>query len=103
MPVPDCSLSVTSSVMTLPVYYHCESVDSVILSDGASLSTVTLSDSASLFTVPYQVTAISVLQDFENEQYQELARRLAPQYLVLDKEKDDAFPLYFEDMMTGDR
>ena len=51
--------------------------------------------------MPVWCPAIPVLQDFENEQYQDLAQRLAPQYLVLDKEKDDAFPLYFEDMMTG--
>jgi len=40
-------------------------------------------------------------EDYENEQYQDLATRLAPQYLVLDREKEDAFPMYFEEMMTG--
>merc|ERR1739838_669190 len=37
--------------------------------------------------------------DYENEQYSDLASRLATQYLVL--EKEDAFPMYFEDMLTG--
>ena len=27
---------------------------------------------------------------------------MAAQYLVLPREKEDAFPLYFEEMMTGD-
>jgi len=40
-------------------------------------------------------------EDYENEQYDDLANRLAPQYLVLDREKEDAFPMYFEDMLTG--
>merc|ERR1719471_2049239 len=40
-------------------------------------------------------------EDPENENYQTLAARLWPQYLVQDREKEDAFPLYFEDMMTG--
>jgi len=40
-------------------------------------------------------------EDYENEQYQTLAARLAPQYLVLDREKEDAFPLYFGDITTG--
>ena len=40
-------------------------------------------------------------EDYENEQFAELANRLAPQYLVLDREKEDAFPMYFEEMMTG--
>ena len=55
-------------------------------------------------------------EDPENENYQTLAARLWPQYLVRlshfflpiisiykvqDREKEDAFPLYFEDMMTG--
>jgi len=40
-------------------------------------------------------------EDYENEQFAELAIRLAPQYLVLDREKEDAFPMYFEEMLTG--
>ena len=64
-------------------------------------------------------------EDPENENYQALTARLWPQYLVdnlfdcfeklhfrskylyalcqqvQDREKEDAFPLYFEDMMTG--
>jgi hypothetical protein len=32
---------------------------------------------------------------------QDLAERMARQYLVLDREREDAFPLYFEDMMIG--
>jgi len=40
-------------------------------------------------------------EDYENEQYADLASRLAPQYLVLDREKEDAFPMYFESMLTG--
>jgi len=40
-------------------------------------------------------------EDYENEQFADLATRLAPQYLVLDREKEDAFPMYFEDMLTG--
>jgi len=40
--------------------------------------------------------------DYEDEQYQDLAARLAPQYLVLSREKEDAFPLYFEEMLTGE-
>ena len=39
--------------------------------------------------------------DYENEQYSDLASRLATQYLVLEREKEDAFPMYFEDMLTG--
>jgi oligopeptidase A len=41
-------------------------------------------------------------EDYEDEQYQDLARRLAPQYLVLNQEKEDVFPLYFEDMISGE-
>ena len=40
-------------------------------------------------------------EDYENEQFADLASRLAPQYLVLDREKEDAFPLYFDEMLTG--
>jgi len=40
-------------------------------------------------------------EDYENEQYADLANRLASQYLVLDREKEDAFPMYFEEMLTG--
>eukprot|EP00092_Neocalanus_flemingeri_P019582 GFUD01021214.1.p1 GENE.GFUD01021214.1~~GFUD01021214.1.p1 ORF type:complete len:771 (+),score=230.50 GFUD01021214.1:151-2463(+) len=40
-------------------------------------------------------------EDYENEQYADLASRLAPQYLVLEREKEDAFPMYFEEMLTG--
>jgi len=40
-------------------------------------------------------------EDYENEQYTDLASRLAPQYLVLDREKEEAFPMYFDEMLTG--
>ena len=40
-------------------------------------------------------------EDYEAEQYTDLAARLAEQYLVLPREKEDAFPLYFEEMLTG--
>ena len=39
-------------------------------------------------------------EDYEAEQYADLAVRLADQYLVLSREKEDAFPLYFEEIMT---
>jgi hypothetical protein len=32
---------------------------------------------------------------------QDLAERMSRQYLVLNREREDAFPLHFEDMMTG--
>merc|ERR1712179_659932 len=51
------------------------------------------------FKAAYDVAFYS--EDYENEQFQELAARLAPQYLVLDREKEDAFPLYFEEITTG--
>jgi len=52
-----------------------------------------------LFKSAYDIEFYS--EDPENENYQTLAARLWPQYLVQDREKEDAFPLYFEDMMTG--
>ena len=63
-----------------------------------------------------EVDSFVLSEDPENENYQTLAARLWPQYLVClshfflpiisiykvqDREKEDAFPLYFEDMMTG--
>jgi len=40
-------------------------------------------------------------EDYEDEQFSDLAARLASQYLVLEREKEDAFPLYFDEMLTG--
>ena len=40
-------------------------------------------------------------EDYEAEQYTDLAARLADQFLVLPREKEDSFPLYFEEMLTG--
>ena len=40
-------------------------------------------------------------EDYEAEQYTDLAARLADQFLVLPREKEDGFPLYFEEMLTG--
>jgi len=52
-----------------------------------------------LYKAAYDLAFYS--EDYEAEQYTDLAGRLAAQYLVLPREKEDAFPLYFEEMMTG--
>jgi len=52
-----------------------------------------------LFKAVYDISFYST--EFEQEQYQALEQRLTPQYLVLSREKEDCFPLYFEDIMTG--
>ena len=52
-----------------------------------------------LFKAAYDLAFYA--EDYEAEQYGDLARRLADQYLVLDREREDAFPLYFEEMLTG--
>ena len=52
-----------------------------------------------LFKAAYDLAFYT--EDYEAEQYGDLARRLADQYLVLDREREDAFPLYFEEMLTG--
>ena len=55
--------------------------------------------SQELFKAAYDLAFYA--EDYEAEQYGDLARRLADQYLVLPREKEDAFPLYFEEMLTG--
>ena len=55
--------------------------------------------SQELFKAAYDLAFYS--EDYEAEQYSDLAIRLADQYLVLPREKEDAFPLYFEEMLTG--
>ena len=55
--------------------------------------------SRELFLAAYDIAFYS--EDYEAEQYTDLAARLAEQYLVLPREKEDAFPLYFEEMLTG--
>ena len=55
--------------------------------------------SQELFKAAYDIAFYS--EDYEAEQYGDLARRLADQYLVLPREKEDAFPLYFEEMLSG--
>jgi oligopeptidase A len=57
------------------------------------------STSQELFKAAFDISFYS--EDFENEQYQALVDRLTPQYLVLAREREDCFPLYFEDIMTG--
>ena len=52
-----------------------------------------------LYKAAYDIAFYS--EDYEAEQYTDLAARLAEQYLVIPREKEDAFPLYFEEMMTG--
>ncbi|XP_023323332.1 probable cytosolic oligopeptidase A [Eurytemora carolleeae] len=52
-----------------------------------------------LFKAAFDISFYS--EDFENEQYQALVDRLTPQYLVLAREREDCFPLYFEDILTG--
>jgi len=52
-----------------------------------------------LYKAAYDMAFYS--EDYEAEQYTDLADRLAEQYLVIPREKEDAFPLYFEEMMTG--
>ena len=52
-----------------------------------------------LFKAAYDISFY--FDDYESEQYTDLAIRLASQYLVLPREKEDAFPLYFEEMLTG--
>lgn len=39
--------------------------------------------------------------EFEKEQYQNLADRMTPQYLVLEREREDSFPMNFEEIMCG--
>jgi len=39
--------------------------------------------------------------EFEKEQYQFLGERMSPQYLVIGREREDSFPLNFDDMMVG--
>jgi len=50
-----------------------------------------------LYKSAYDISFYSA--EYESEQYQDLADRLFPQYLVLAKEKEDSFPLHFQDMM----
>jgi len=52
-----------------------------------------------LFKAAYDLAFYT--EDYESEQFQALAQRLEQQYLVLPREREDCFPLYFEDMMSG--
>lgn len=52
-----------------------------------------------LYKAAYDMAFYS--EDYEAEQYTDLAARLADQFLVLPREKEDSFPLYFEEMLTG--
>lgn len=40
-------------------------------------------------------------EEYEKETYQSVADNLGLQYLVLSREREDAFPMYFEEMMAG--
>jgi len=55
--------------------------------------------SQELFKAAYDLSFYS--SEFDKEQYQGLEERLSSQYLVLSREKEDCFPLHFEDMMAG--
>eukprot|EP00088_Acartia_fossae_P028036 TRINITY_DN2880_c0_g1_i2.p1 TRINITY_DN2880_c0_g1~~TRINITY_DN2880_c0_g1_i2.p1 ORF type:complete len:779 (-),score=169.37 TRINITY_DN2880_c0_g1_i2:109-2445(-) len=50
-----------------------------------------------LFKAAYDISFYS--SEYEKEQYQSLADRLWPQYLVIEKDDDNSFPLHFSDMM----
>ena len=78
--------------------------------------TILNSTQVCVFGQKFRLHSFVLSEDPENENYQTLAARLWPQYLVgfltlfspiisiykvQDREKEDAFPLYFEDMMTG--
>lgn len=55
--------------------------------------------SKELFLAAFDIAFYSV--DYDSEKFMDLGDRLAGQYMVLDKDKDDAFPMYFDEMMTG--
>ena len=56
--------------------------------------------SEELFLVAYDMAFYG--QDYEKEEYQDLAIRLRSEYLLLPPTSGDAFPLYFKDIMTGE-
>jgi hypothetical protein len=60
----------------------------------------TLKGSFATFTFEHALEFFAILKT-TSVCAQDLAERMSRQYLVLNREREDAFPLHFEDMMTG--
>ncbi len=46
---------------------------------------------------------ITIDRDYDNEGYQELSNRLHAQYSLIPRVQEDTFPLYFSEIMGGDK